>query len=124
MGRPTTSPGEPAGMLSRSTEGAVMHHTVVVTAQIRPGKREELARMLEQGPPFDLAAKGFVRHLAFLGDQQLVLVFEGQRAVAGVRSLAASLPLAEVTRLGRLVSNPQVLTEGREWTAAPVAATA
>jgi hypothetical protein len=89
-----------------------MNHTVVVTAQIRPGKREELARMLEQGPPFDL------------GDQQLVLVFEGERAVTSVRSLAASLPLSEVTRLGRLVSNPQVLTEGRIWTAAPAAATA
>jgi len=101
-----------------------MNHTVVVTAQIRPGKRDELVRMLDQGPPFDLAAKGFHRHLAFLGDQQLVLVFEGERPVTSVRSLAASLPLAEVTRLGRLVSNPQVLTEGREWTAAPAAATA
>jgi hypothetical protein len=101
-----------------------MDHTVVVTAQIRPGKREELARMLDQGPPFDLAAKGFDRHLAFLGDQQLVLVFEGERAVTSVRSLAASLPLSEVTRLGRLVSNPQVLTEGRVWTTASEAATA
>jgi hypothetical protein len=101
-----------------------MTHTVVVTAQIRPGKREELARMLQQGPPFDLAANGFDRHLAFLGDQQLVLVFEGERAVTSVRSLAASLPLSEVTRLGRLVSNPQVLTEGRIWTATPAAATA
>jgi hypothetical protein len=101
-----------------------MNHTVVVTAQIRPGKREELARMLEQGPPFDLASKGFHRHLAYLGDQQLVLVFEGEHAVTSVRSLAASLPLAEVTRMGRLVSNPQVLTEGREWTAVPEPVTA
>ncbi|HYW29001.1 MAG TPA: hypothetical protein VE824_04255 [Gaiellales bacterium] len=97
-----------------------MNHTVVVTAQIRPGKREELVRMLEEGPPFDLADKGFDRHLAFLGDQQLVLVFEGERAVTNVRSLAASLPLSEVTRMGRLVSNPQVLTEGRVWTASQV----
>ncbi len=101
-----------------------MNHTVVVTAQIRPGKKDELARMLEEGPPFDLLANGFDRHLAFLGDHELVLIFEGERAVTSVRSLAASLPLSEVTRLGRLVSNPQVLTEGRVWTAAPAAATA
>ena len=101
-----------------------MNHTVVVTAQIRPGKREELVRMLAEGPPFDLAAKGFDRHLAFLGDQQLVLVFEGERAVTSVRSLAASLPLSEVTRLGRLVSHPQLLTEARVWTASPAVATA
>jgi hypothetical protein len=111
-------------MLERSIQGAVMNHTVVVTAQIRPGKREELVRMLEAGPPFDLASKGFDRHLAFLGDQQLVLVFEGERAVTSVRSLAATLPLSEVTRLGRLVSSPQVITEGREWIAVPAAATA
>jgi hypothetical protein len=98
-----------------------MHHTVVVTAQIRPGKRDELARILAEGPPFDLAAKGFERHQAFLGDQQLVLVFEGESAVTSVRALAASLPIAEVTRLGRLVSNPQVLTEGHEWTGAAAA---
>jgi hypothetical protein len=80
--------------------------------------------MLEEGPPFDLAAKGFQRHLAFLGDQQLVLIFEGEQTITSVRSLAASLPLPEVTRLGRLVSSPQVLTDGREWAAKPAAATA
>ncbi|HEY0387881.1 MAG TPA: hypothetical protein VGC71_05545 [Gaiellales bacterium] len=95
-----------------------MNHTVVVTAQIRPGKRDELTRILAEGPPFDLAAKGFERHQAFLGDQQLVLLFEGERPVTSVRALAASLPITEVTRLGRLVSSPQVLTEGYSWTAA------
>lgn len=99
-----------------------MSHTVVVTAQIKPGKREQLAAVLAEGPPFDLAAKGFNRHQAFLGEQELVLIFEGERAVTNVRSLAASLPLSEVTRLGRLVSNPQVLSDGYEWTAAPAPA--
>lgn len=98
-----------------------MSHTVVVTAQIRPGKRQQLAAILAEGPPFDLAAKGFSRHQAFLGDQQLVLIFEGERAITNVRSLAASLPLSEVTRLGGLVAHPQVLSEGYEWTAAPAA---
>jgi hypothetical protein len=98
-----------------------MSHTVVVTAQIRPGKRQQLEGILAAGPPFDLAAKGFSRHQAFLGEQLLVLIFEGERAITNVRSLAASLPLSEVTRMGGLVAHPQVLSEGYEWTAPPAA---
>jgi hypothetical protein len=96
-----------------------MSHTVVVTAQIRPGKREQLAAILAKGPPFDLAAKGFSRHQAFLGERELVLIFEGDRAITNVRNLAASLPISDVTRLGKLVSHPQVLSDGHEWIAAP-----
>ena len=94
-----------------------MSHTVVVTAQIRPGRRDALAAILAEGPPFDLAAKGFTRHQAFIGDHELVLVFEGENAAVDVRSLAASLPLAEMTRLATLVSSPTVLSESYEWSA-------
>jgi hypothetical protein len=33
-----------------------------------------------------------------------------------VRSLAASLPITEMTRLATLVSSPTVLSESYEWT--------
>ena len=92
-----------------------MSHSVVVTAQIRPGKHEHLKHVLAEGPPFDLAERGFTRHQAFLGEHELVLVFEGDRTVADVRGLAASLPFAEVTKLARLVSAPAVLTDCYEW---------
>jgi len=107
-----------AAMLTETKEPA-MSRTVVVTAQIRPGKREQLAALLAAGPPFDLAERGFTRHQAFLGERELVLVFEGDYAAVDVRSLAASLPLGEVTRLARLVSDPTVITESREWAVAP-----
>jgi hypothetical protein len=94
-----------------------MSHTIVVTAQIRPGRRESLGAVLAEGPPFDLAAKGFTRHQAFIGDHELVLVFEGANAAVDVRSLAASLPMTEMTRLATLVSSPTVLSESYEWTA-------
>jgi hypothetical protein len=94
-----------------------MSHTVVVTAQIRPGRREALIAVLAQGPPFDLAAKGFTRHQAFIGDHELVLVFEGENAAVDVRSLASSLPITEMTRLATLVASPKVLSESFEWTA-------
>jgi hypothetical protein len=90
-------------------------HSVVVTAQIRSGRRDALAAVLAEGPPFDLAAKGFTRHQAFIGDHELVLVFEGENPAVDVRSLAASLPIAEMTRLATLVSSPTVLSESYEW---------
>jgi hypothetical protein len=93
-----------------------MKHHVAVVGQIRPGKRDQLARVLEQGPPFDLASSGFTRHEAFLGDTTVVLIFEGEHAMADVHKLAASLPLTKVMRLGTLVGSPQVLSESWEWT--------
>jgi hypothetical protein len=103
-----------------ATKGAGMSHTVVVTAQIRPGRRAALAATLAEGPPFDLAAEGITRHQAFLGEHELVLVFEGDNVAADVRRLAASLPLIEMTRLATMVSSPAVLSESYEWTAAAV----
>jgi hypothetical protein len=94
-----------------------MKHHVAVVAQIRPGKRDEVVRVLEKGPPFDLESHGFRRHEAFLGDTTLVLVFEGEHALTNVHKLAASLPLANVMRLGTLVSRPQVLSDSWTWDA-------
>ena len=92
-----------------------MNHQVAVVAQIRPGKREELAKVLCQGPPFELAEHGFTRHQALLGERTLVFVFEGERAIANVRNLASSLPVSTMTWMGRLVQSQQVLSESFEW---------
>jgi hypothetical protein len=99
-----------------------MKHHVAVVAQIRPGKREQLARVLEQGPPFDLESQGFTRHEAFLGDAIVVLVFEGEHALTSVHRLAAALPLVQVMRIGSLVTRPQVLSDSWTWTADTAAA--
>jgi hypothetical protein len=88
---------------------------IAITAQIRPGKREELARVLAAGPPFDLAAQGFTRHQALLGERTIVFVFEGSRALGHVRDLSRSLPMRELTRMGMLIQSPQMLTESFEW---------
>jgi len=105
-------------MLTETTE-VVMSRTVAITAQIAPGKREQLASILAEGPPFDVGACGFRRHMAFLGDHQLVLLFEGDDPAADVRQLAASLPLAEIGRIGALVSAPELLSDSYEWSAVP-----
>ena len=74
-----------------------MSHQIAVIADIRPGKREQLKAELAQGPPFDLADHGFTRHQAFLGEADVVLVFEGDRPLGDARKLAASLGLTHLT---------------------------
>ena len=46
-----------------------MSEQVAVAAEIRAGKREQLATRLAEGPPFDLAEHGFTGHRAFLGER-------------------------------------------------------
>ena len=99
-----------------------MSHQIAVIADIRPGKRERLKAELEQGPPFDLAEHGFTRHHAFLGETDVVLVFEGDRPLGDARKLAASLGLTHLTRMATLAANPRVLSESFTWEAAETAA--
>jgi hypothetical protein len=49
---------------------------VAISATVRPGHREELEQELAAGPPFDLGAAGFDRHEVYLGESEVVFVFE------------------------------------------------
>ena len=90
-------------------------HQIAVIAQIRPGKRAELEELVRQGPPFDLAEHGFTRHAAFLGDNDIVLIFEGVQPVTDTRRLVSTLGVGHLANLGRLVSSPRMLGESFEW---------
>jgi hypothetical protein len=97
-----------------------MTDQISVIAQIRPGKREELERLLEQGPPFDLAAEGFERHEVFLGDNDVLFVFTGPGAMSQLQRMAASRALfAHVLKMTALVSAPRVLDRTYEWQCEP-----
>jgi len=100
-----------------------MDDQVVVVGTIRPGKREELERLLGAGPPFDLAASGFTNHYAFVGERTVVFVFEGVEANQHLRDLTKRLPMKELARLGMLVHHPELLTERVAWTPATNTAT-
>lgn len=93
-------------------------HQTAVLAQIRPGKRVDLKLALRQGPPFDLAEHGFTRHQAFLGDTDVVLIFEGDRAHIDAHRLVASLGIEELTQMAALVAAPRELPESFVWEAA------
>jgi hypothetical protein len=100
-----------------------MSHQIAVVAQIRPGKRQQLEELLDQGPTFSLADHGFTRHQEFLGDTDVVLVFEGDQPLGDARRLAASLGLGHLTKMATLASNPRVLSQSFVWEpAAPAAA--
>jgi hypothetical protein len=93
-----------------------MTDQIAVIAQIRPGKRDEFERLLEQGPPFDLAAEGFERHEVFVGDTEALFIFTGPGAMSQLQRMAASRALfAHVLRLTALLSAPRVLDRTFEW---------
>jgi hypothetical protein len=50
---------------------------LAVVAKLRPGAGEEAARLIELGPPLDLAKAGMERHTVFLAPDTVVFVFEG-----------------------------------------------
>jgi len=95
-----------------------MDDQVVVVGTIRPGKREELEKLLAAGPPFDLATSGFTNHYAFIGERTVVFVFEGAAAREHLRDLTKRLPMKELARMGTLVHHPELLTERVSWTSA------
>lgn len=99
-----------------------MTDQIAVIAQIRPGKRDDLERVLDQGPPFDLAAQGFEHHEVFVGDHDVLFIFTGPGAMSQLQRMAASRSLfAHVIRLTGLVSAPRVLDRTFEWALGPEA---
>jgi hypothetical protein len=93
-----------------------MTDQISVVAEIRPGKRAELERVLEQGPPFDLADEGFERHEVFLGDRDVLFVFTGPGAMSQLQRMAASRSLhAHILGIAELVSAPRILARTYEW---------
>ena len=92
---------------------------IAFTARIRTGQRDRLAAMLAEGPPFDPSAAGFTRHWVYLGDDDVVFVFEGPDPLTAVRRLSAERELLRKTvRMAGLVHAPHFLGEVYAWEAA------
>ena len=92
-------------------------HRFVVTASLKGGTAHLVAEILREGPPFDLADTSFERHEIFLGDDELVFVFEGPSADAEARRLfEAPGVLERVMRIRPyLESAPKVPGEIFSW---------
>jgi len=93
-----------------------MTDQIAILAEIRPGQRPALERLLQEGPPFDLAAEGFEYHEVFLGDTDVLFVFDGPSARTQVERLAATRPLlGAFVKMSGLVSAPRILEQTFEW---------
>jgi hypothetical protein len=93
-----------------------MTDQIAILAEIRPGQRTALEDLLRDGPPFDPGAEGFEHHEVFLGDTDVVFVFEGPSARTQVERLAATRSLlGAFVKLSSLVSAPRILDQTFEW---------
>lgn len=76
----------------------------VLAARLKPGVARAAEELLAAGPPFDPADAGFTRHAAYLGDDHVFLVFEGEAAHSKALRLANEY-FVEVTRWQELVAD-------------------
>lgn len=61
---------------------------VAVRVPIRPERAEELRQLVRHGPPFDpCALDGLDRHVVFVGEADVVFIFEGSNVQAAVEGL-------------------------------------
>ena len=74
----------------------------VVTTRLRPGAGPAAEELLSAGPPFDPGDAGLSAHSAYLGDDRVYLVFEGDSARTKALELARE-HAADVSRWEDLV---------------------
>lgn len=60
----------------------------VVTTRLKPGAARAAEELLQAGPPFDPGEAGLSAHAAYLTDDRIYLVFEGEAARGRALSLA------------------------------------
>jgi hypothetical protein len=89
---------------------------LVVVLPLRPGARDRARELLRHGPPFDPEEAGLERHQAFVTDDEVVFLFEGDAREA-VERLADDASLwAAAEGWTELVAGPPRLAEaGYSW---------
>jgi hypothetical protein len=73
---------------------------LLVVAPLRPGSREQVRALLQQGPPFDPEAVSLAQHEVFLTDREALFLFEVNGGPADV---------------GRLLGKPSVWKATAAW---------
>jgi hypothetical protein len=82
----------------------------VIAAQLKAGKAAEAERALADGPPFDPAQVGLSGHAAYLTDERVYLLFQGETARSTALQLARE-HLVEVSRWQGIVKGlPKTVT--------------
>jgi len=90
---------------------------VAVIARLRPGAHQQAAEIVAEGPPYPLSLSGLRRHSVFLGEHEVIFVFEGPSVERLVRLLVND-PAASsgFGRWGPLLDGtPSLLREAFYW---------
>lgn len=92
-------------------------HRFVITAALRRGSAPEVARILREGPPFDIDETSLERHEVFLSDEEIVFLFEGPHAEREARRLLSSKRvLSQAGRIGlHIKGRPRMPEERFSW---------
>lgn len=75
----------------------------IIAARLKPGKGVEAEQMLKTGPPFDPSDSALSAHAAYVTDNDVYLVFEGETARTTALQLVREHPV-EVSRSQGIVS--------------------
>lgn len=95
---------------------------VAIVARLKSGAEPRAAELIAQGPPYDPAESGLVRHTVYLSADEVVFVFEGQEVEWIVDRLVdepfhwAIIEALEEWRL-LLEDNPRIARPVYSWTA-------
>ena len=89
----------------------------VITVRLKRGSESKVRQILREGPPFDLADTSLERHEVFLGDDELVFLFEGPGADGEARRLFKKpRVLDRVRRIGpHLAAKTRLPREAFSW---------
>ncbi len=89
----------------------------VVTARLREGSGPKVAELLRSGPPFDIEETSLERHEVFLGENEVVFLFEGPHAEAEARRLLLDTRvLSRVGHVGlHIEGRPRLPAEVFRW---------
>ena len=90
---------------------------MVVVVPLKPGIRDRVRKVLEQGPPFDPAGVGLARHQVFLGERDAVFVFEAASRSAFERLIATTDLYAACSAWHEFIAGPARLAPiAYSWT--------
>ena len=75
-------------------------------------------RLVAEGPPFDLESLELERHDVFVGEREVVFLFEGESAPAAVEALSHNPAVlkAALRWRGILAGRPRLLQQRFGWT--------
>jgi len=111
--------GELAELLAAlSSEAEESAQRLAVVLPLKKGAREQARRLIEEGPPFDPALSSLERHLVFLGERELVFLFEGDEARRTIGELLSRAGVLKTALAWRpfLAGPPRVLENLYSWT--------